>query len=152
MALKAKIVDKKEKDVKDLLVAPRKSQTPTERSKVRVEELAEAIVKTGMRRATALKWAQERFGVSYDTSKAYYAAAMRYLRPDDPEKYREELINKNFAILEEMLETALKRGDLKNANAVIRTLNQMTGISGNKVEIKDESQSGTSKTITISFA
>ena len=119
---------------------------------MRVEELAETIVKTGMRRTTALKWAQERFGVSYDTSKTYYAAAMRYLRPDDPQKYREELIDRNFAILEEMLQTALKRGDLKNANAIINTLNRMVGIGGNKVEIKDESQSGTSKTITISFA
>lgn len=151
MSLKANTT-KKEKEVSEVLLAPRKTQVPTERSKVRVETLAEEIVKTGMRRATALRWAQEEFGVAYETAKQYYAAAMRYLRPDDPQKYREELINRNFAILEEMLESALRRNDLKNANSIIRTLNNMVGIGGNKVEIKDEGPSGTSKTVTISFA
>lgn len=125
---------------------------PTERRKVLIEEFAAEIAKTAMPRRTAMKWAAERYGIAETTASNYYAAAMRYLRPDDPQKYREELIDRNFAILEEMLQTALARNDLKNANAVIRTLNQMTGISGSKVEIHQDKGSGETQTITISFA
>ena len=117
-----------------------------------IEEFAAEIAKTAMPRRTAMKWAAERYGIAEATASGYYAAAMRYLRPEDPQKYREELIDRNFAILEEMLQTALKRGDLKNANAIINTLNRMVGIGGNKVEIKDDGPSGETKTITISFA
>ena len=145
--------EKPENDIQESSIAPRKSKNgATQQTKMKMEEFAAEIAKTAMPRRTAIKWAVERYGVAEATASVYYAAAMRYLRPDDPQKYREELIDRNFAILEEMLQTALKRGDLKNANAIINTLNRMVGISGNKVEIKDESQSGTSKTITISFA
>ena len=51
-----------------------------------------------------------------------------------------------------MLQTALKRGDLKSATQIIRTINQMVGIGGNKVEIKKGEVSGQTETITISFA
>ncbi len=152
MSLKAYKTEKNKNDVQDLAVARRKKDTPTERTKARVEELAAEIAKTAMPRRTAMKWAAERFGVAENTASMYYAAAMRYLRPEDPQKYREELIDRNFAILEEMLQTALKRNDLKNANAIINTINRMVGIGGNKVEIKEEAPSGTSKTVTISFA
>ena len=117
-----------------------------------MEEFAEEIAKTAMPRRTAIKWAAERYGVAESTASSYYAAAMRYLRPSDPEKYREEIIDKNFAILERMLQTALKRGDLKSATQIIRTINQMVGISGNKVEIHQDKGSGETQTITISFA
>lgn len=145
---------KPEKDIDDsvAMYRPSEGKKPTERKKVLIEEFAAEIAKTAMPRRTAMKWAAERYGIAETTASGYYAAAMRYLRPDDPQAYREELIDRNFAILEEMLQTALKRGDLKNANAVIRTLNNMVGIGGNRVEIKEESPSGTSKTVTISFA
>ena len=145
---------KPENDIDDSLVAYRPSEPkkPTERKKVLIEEFASEIAKTAMPRRVAMKWAAERYGIAENTASGYYAAAMRYLRPEDPQKYREELIDRNFAILEEMLQTALKRNDLKNANSIINTLNRMVGIGGNKVEIKDESKSGETKTITISFA
>lgn len=147
-------ISKPENDIDDELVMyhPSESKKPTERKKVLIEEFAAEIARTAMPRRAAMKWAAERYGIAETTASNYYAAAMRYLRPDDPHKYREELIDRNFAILEEMLQTALKRGDLKNANSIINTLNRMTGVSGNKVEIKDENPTGTSKTITISFA
>ena len=151
---KALQIRKPENDIDDSLVAYRPSEPkkPTERKKVLIEEFAAEIAKTAMPRRTAIKWAAERYGIAETTASGYYAAAMRYLRPEDPQKYREELIDRNFAILEEMLETALRKGDLKNANAVIRTLNQMVGIGGKTVEIKDSGPSGETKTITISFA
>ena len=141
-----------ENDVAENSIAVHKSKGVSPRTKVKMEEFAAEIAKTAMPRRAALKWAMERYGVAEATASMYYAAAMRYLRPDDPQKYREELIDRNFAILEEMLQTALKRGDLKNANAIINTLNRMVGIGGNKVEIKDNGPSGETKTITISFA
>lgn len=151
---KALQIKKPENDIEDSLVVyrPSESKKPTERKKVLIEEFAAEIAKTAMPRRTAMKWAAERYGIAEATASGYYAAAMRYLRPEDPQKYREELIDRNFAILEEMLQTALKRGDLKNANAIINTLNRMVGIGGNKVEIKDDGPSGETKTITISFA
>ena len=152
---KALKVQKPENDFDDslLIVHPNsENHKPNERKKVLIEEFAAEIARTAMPRRTAVKWAMERYGIAESTGNNYYAAAIRYLRPDDPQKYREELIDRNFAILEDMLQTALKKGDLKNANAVIRTLNQMVGIGGKTVEIKDSGPSGDTKTITISFA
>lgn len=149
---KALQIKQPKNDVPDESVKLRKENVPSNRTKIIMEEFAEEIAKTAMPRRTAIKWAAERYGVAEATASSYYAAAMRYLRPSDPEKYREEIIDKNFAILEKMLQTALKRGDLKNANAIINTLNRMVGIGGNKVEIKDNGPSGETKTITISFA
>ena len=149
---KALQIKQPKNDVPDEAVKIRKDNTPSNRTKIIMEEFAEEIAKTAMPRRTAIKWAAERYGVAETTASSYYAAAMRYLRPSDPEKYREEIIDKNFAILERMLQTALKRGDLKSATQIIRTINQMIGIGGNKVEIKDNGPSGETKTITISFA
>lgn len=149
---KALQIEKPKNDVPDESVKLRKENVPSNRTKIIMEEFAEEIAKTAMPRRTAIKWAAERYGVAEATASSYYAAAMRYLRPSDPEKYREEIIDKNFAILERMLQTALKRGDLKSATQIIRTMNQMIGIGGNKVEIKKGEVSGQTETITISFA
>ena len=149
---KALQIKQPKNDVPDESVKIRKDNTPSNRTKIIMEEFAEEIAKTAMPRRTAIKWAAERYGVAEATASSYYAAAMRYLRPSDPEKYREEIIDKNFAILERMLQTALKRGDLKSATQIIRTINQMVGIGGNKVEIKKGEVSGQTETITISFA
>lgn len=149
---KALQIKQPKNDVPDESVKLRKENVPSNRTKIIMEEFAEEIAKTAMPRRTAIKWAAERYGVAETTASSYYAAAMRYLRPSDPEKYREEIIDKNFAILERMLQTALKRGDLKSATQIIRTMNQMIGIGGNKVEIKKGEVSGQTETITISFA
>lgn len=149
---KALQIKQPKNDVPDESVKLRKENAPSNRTKIIMEEFAEEIAKTAMPRRTAIKWAAERYGVAEATASSYYAAAMRYLRPSDPEKYREEIIDKNFAILERMLQTALKRGDLKSATQIIRTINQMIGIGGNKVEIKKGEVSGQTETITISFA
>ena len=149
---KALQIKQPKNDVPDEAVKLKKANVPSNRTKIIMEEFAEEIAKTAMPRRTAIKWAAERYGVAEATASSYYAAAMRYLRPSDPEKYREEIIDKNFAILERMLQTALKRGDLKSATQIIRTINQMIGISGNKVEIHQDKGSGETQTITISFA
>lgn len=143
---------KPKNEVEETSIAVHKTGGSSQRSKMKIEEFASEIAKTAMPRRNAIKWAVERYGVAEATASMYYAAAMRYLRPEDPQKYREELIERNFAILEEMLQTALKRNDLKNANAIINTINRMVGIGGNKVVINEEAPSGTSKTVTISFA
>ena len=149
---KALQIKQPKNDVPDEAVKLKKANVPSNRTKIIMEEFAEEIAKTAMPRRTAIKWAAERYGVAEATASSYYAAAMRYLRPSDPEKYREEIIDKNFAILERMLQTALKRGDLKSATQIIRTINQMIGISGNTVEIHQDKGSGETQTITISFA
>lgn len=148
-------IQKPANDVDDSLMAqhPTDLKKPSERSKGRVEEIAAEIAKTAMPRRTAIHWIMDRYQIAETTAINYYTAVMRYLRPSDPQAYREELISRNFATLEEMLQTALKKGDLKNAVAIIRTQNAMCGVGSNKVEIKrDGMESGQTETITISFA
>lgn len=128
---------------------PTEGKNPSDSTKHKVEEIAYEIAKTAMPRRTAVQWIMERYGYTEATARGYYQTAMRYLRPDNPQEYREQLIDRNFATLEEMLHTALERNDLKNANAIIRTMNSMCGVGGKQVEIKRDSDNV--ETITISF-
>ena len=128
---------------------PTEGKNPSDSTKHKVEEIALEIAKTAMPRATAIQWIVDRYGYSEKTARGYYQTAMRYLRPDDPAEYRNQLIDRNFATLEELLYTAVQRNDLKNANAIIRTINSMCGIGGKQVEIKRDVDNV--ETITISF-
>ena len=142
------------KETPTIPLEPRKGDevVQIDKTKAIVEAVAKEISENGLPYRDSLKWIAKNFNMAETTARRYYAAAMKYLRPEDPEKYREGLIDRNFAILESMLQKALKKGDLKNANAIINTLNKMVGIGGNRVEIKDNGPSGETKTITISFA
>ena len=61
------------------------------------------------------------------------------------------LINRNFAVAETILQKALDSNNLKAANEALKILNQMLGVGGKQVEIKDNDSEGQDRTITISF-
>lgn len=120
-------------------------------TEVRIIEVADLIVKKGYGRMDCMKWVQENWGLSEKQSERYYYAALKYLKPKDPDKYREALINRNFTVAETILQKALDSNNLKAANEALKILNQMLGVGGKQVEIKDKDADGSEKKIVISF-
>lgn len=131
-----------------ILPGNKKSTISTE---IRIVEIADLIVKKGYSRIDCMKFAQDEWGLSEKQSERYYYGALNYLKPDEPDKYREALINRNFSILEGILKRALDSNDLKTANDVVKTMNQMLGVGGKQVEIKDKDSQGEDRKIVISF-
>lgn len=120
-------------------------------TEVRIYEIAEGIVNSGWTRQDVLKYITDNWNLSPKQAYKYYYAAMNYMRPDDPAKYREALINRNFDVLETIMKRALDRGDFKEANNAIKTMNQMLGVGGKSVEVKDFNAEGLERKIVISF-
>lgn len=120
-------------------------------TEVRIIEVAELIVKKGYGRMDCMKWVQDNWGLSEKQSERYYYAALKYLKPKDPDKYREALINRNFAVAETILQKALDSNNLKAANDALKILNQMLGVGGKQVEISDKDSAGEERKIVISF-
>lgn len=120
-------------------------------TEVRIIEVADLIVKKGYGRMDCMKWVQENWGLSEKQSERYYYAALKYLKPKDPDKYREALINRNFAVAETILQKALDSNNLKAANEALKILNQMLGVGGKQVEISDKDSAGEDRKIVISF-
>lgn len=120
-------------------------------TEVRIIEVADLIVKKGYGRMDCMKWVQENWDLSEKQSERYYYAALKYLKPKDPDKYREALINRNFAVAETILQKALDSNNLKAANEALKILNQMLGVGGKQVEIADKDSAGEDRKIVISF-
>lgn len=122
------------------------NKTSTLTTQVRVKEIAELIAKKGYSRQACIDYIEEKWGIGRTQSDKYFRAAVEYLIPGDGEEYRKNLISRNFAVLEGMLQAALERNDLQNANQIIKTMNQMMGLGGKKVELETQEQK-----ITVTF-
>lgn len=131
-----------------VLPGNKKSTVSTE---VRIYELSDLIVNSGWTRLDIMNYIQQEWGLSDTQANRYWLAAVNFLRPKDPEKYREALINKNIDLLEMIIRRALEANNLKEANNAIKILNQMLGAGGKQVEIKDSDSGGQDRIITISF-
>ena len=131
-----------------VLPGNKKSTVSTE---VRIYELSDLIVNSGWTRLDIMNYIQQEWGLSDTQANRYWLAAVNFLRPKDPEKYREALINKNIDLLEMIIRRALEANNLKEANNAIKILNQMLGAGGKQVEIKDSDSGGQDRTIVISF-
>lgn len=131
-----------------LLPGTKKSTVGTE---LRLYEIADKIVKNGYGRMGCIDYMVKEWGISEKQAEKYYYGALNYLRPENPEKYREALINRNFTVLENLLQTAIERNDIKTAADVVKILNSMLGVGGKQVEIKDKDGSGGDRKIVISF-
>lgn len=129
-----------------------KADKSTVTTTARVYELAELIVKQGYGRMAIKKYAEENYGIGDTQSERYWVAALKYLMPEDPEKYREALIGRNFNVLEGLLQKALSDSDTKTALEVVKTMNQLLGAGGKAIEIKDKDSGGEERKITISFS
>ena len=117
----------------------------------RIYLIAEKIVKEGCPRLDVINYCKENWGLSKTQAIRYWTSALEFLRPENPEQYRESLINRNFNIAEEILHRALENNNLKEANNALRIINQMLGVGGNKVEVKDKDSGGNDRTFTITF-
>lgn len=113
--------------------------TPSRRGKIyhvselRVLEVAK-MISEGKTRETCLKYVMESQDVKLAQAKQYYDAAIRFLVPDDIDKYKQEVLAKNFKRLETIVERGMKdSADLRLAKEAIAELNRMCGIGGNKV-------------------
>lgn len=120
-------------------------------TEVRIYELAEKIVRSGSTRLDIMNYCKDEWGLSTKQSERYYYSALNFLRPENPEEYREALINKNYNIAEGILNRALSAGNLKEANNALRILNQMLGVGGKQIEIQDKDSNGGDRTFIISF-
>lgn len=117
-------------------------------TQVRLNFLTEGIVKSGWTRYDCVKYAEENWGLANRQAQRYFYSALHNLVPDDPEKYREALIQRNMEVLENMLKSALERNNLKVANDIIKTINSILGVGGKQVEIEDKNSNSV---IKISF-
>lgn len=127
------------------LATAKKSKLSTQ---VRLNFLTDCIIKSGWTRYDCLKYIKDSWGLAERQAQRYYYSALHNLIPDNPEQYREGIINRNINILEEMLRKALDSNNLKVANEVIKTINQMLGVGSKQVEIEDKN---TNNIIKISF-
>lgn len=131
-----------------LLPGAKKATVATE---ARIIEIAEKITKDGYGRQAIMKYIKDEWGLSDSQAERYYYSALKYLVPADAEKYREALINRNFCVMESMLQSALERNDLKTALDIVKVMNNLLGVGGKQVEISDKGKDGEEKKIVISF-
>ena len=125
-------MSKKDQKVPTLLNS-KKSQLATQ---IRVQEIATLVTEKGYGRHAVQKYCVENWGISEKQAEKYYYAAINYLKPDNPEEYREALIARNFGVLETMLQKALDNNDLQTANQVIKTMNTMLNVGDRKVQLE----------------
>lgn len=103
----------------------------------RVRDCARLIAK-GKTRATILEYLQEHYGLARTSCPRYYQLALRYLDPEDCEGARKDIINKNTARLETIIEECMAAGDEKHlrlAKDAIAELNKLAGVGGSGVTI-----------------
>ena len=131
-----------------LLPGNKKASVSTE---LRIYELSDKIVNSAWTRLDILRYVMEEWGLSETQAQRYWIGAVNYLRPKEPEKYREALINRNIDVLETILKKALEANNLKEANNAIKIINSMLGVGGKQVEIKDKDSEGEERRIVISF-
>ncbi len=103
----------------------------------RVRDCARLIAK-GKTRATVLEHLQEQYGLARTSCPRYYRLALEYLNPENCEEARREIINKNTARLETIIEECMDKGDEKHlrlAKDAIAELNKLAGVGGSGVTI-----------------
>lgn len=119
---------------------------------MRIYDVADLIVASGYGRMDVMRYAEQEWGVSPKQAERYYYGGLNYLKPENPDEYRDALINRNLHLVESVFRRALDSGDLKEANNALKIMNSMLGIGGKNVEITDkDAAAGTEKKIIISF-
>lgn len=112
------------------------SKRATLPTQTKVIELAKQIVDKGYGRQAAVTYAMEHFKVGRGQGERYYYAAISYLRPDNPEEYREALIARNFGVLESMLQKSLENNDLATATQIVKVMNTMLNVGDKKIQVE----------------
>lgn len=142
---------KKETVKKTTTPVLRDSQKSTLSTQLKIQDLACVIAEKGYGRIACKKYASEKWGMSEAQAEKYYYGALKYLRPDNPDEYREALISRNFSVLEKLLQDSIDRADTKVALDVVKVMNAMLGVGGKQVEFNEKDKDGGEKKIVISF-
>lgn len=109
------------------------------------------MAEKGYGRLASLRYASEKWGISQVQAEKYYRSALRYLRPENPEEYREALIARNFSVLEKLLQDAIDHNDTPTALNVVKVMNGLLGVGGKQLEVAEKDKDGGEKRIVISF-
>ena len=136
---------------KEIVKLPGTDKPAKPSTAVRIYEVAELIVKKGYTRMDVIDYIKREWGLGKMQAIKYWTAALQFLRPENPEAYREALINRNFNVAEEVLRRALESNNLKAANEAIKILNSMLGVGVKTIGIADKEADGSEKKIIISF-
>lgn len=139
---------KKEKTTTPTL---RDTQKSTLATQLKIQELANVMAEKGYGRLASMKYASERWGMSQSQAEKYYYGALNYLRPDNPDQYREALIARNFSVLEKLLQDAIDHNDTPTALNVVKVMNGLLGVGGKQLEVAEKDKDGGEKRIVISF-
>lgn len=118
---------------------------------MKVQEAAR-MISDGKSRATIIETLQDKYHIGYDQAKHLYGAGIRFLIPEDEDKYRKELIVKNIARLETIIENTMNDRQWKVAREAIDSLNKMIGIGngGFQVAVQNDAENNTQQ-IYIKF-
>ena len=111
---------------------------------MKVQEAAR-MISDGKSRATIIETLQDKYHIGYDQAKHLYGAGIRFLIPEDEDKYRKELIVKNIARLETIIENTMNDRQWKVAREAIDSLNKMIGIGngGFQVAVQNDAENNT---------
>lgn len=101
---------------------------------LKVQEAAK-MISDGKSRATIIELLQNKYGIGYDQAKHLYGAGIRFLIPEDEDNFRKELIVKNIARLETIIENSMDDRQWKIAREAIDSLNKMIGIGNGGFQI-----------------
>ena len=118
---------------------------------MKVQEAAK-MISAGKSRATILETLQEKYHIGYDQANHLYGAGIRFLIPEDEDEFRKELIAKNIARLEKIVEESMDARQWKIAREAIDSLNKMIGIGngGFQVAVNNDKENNTQQ-IYIKF-
>lgn len=116
---------------------PSEEWLPETQTEKRVLDVAQLITK-GWSRSSVQTYIRENFKVGERQARAYFSAAIRFLMPDDMEKYRAELIQQNISRLETIVEETMK-DDSRNYNAAISAIKELNNLINpyrNNIEVQ----------------
>lgn len=120
---------------------------PTAASIHRVLELAKMLAK-GKSRQSIMEYAMTHYDINEAQAKRYYAAAARYLIPEDLDEFKKGLIQANMERLETIIEECMARGQYKVARDAIDSLNKMFGVTGGvQVGIQTDNENNTQQVV-----
>lgn len=117
----------------------------------RLDEGITLVAVSGYTKQDYVKYLMDKYGITVRSANSYYSEVLKALRPENMDEYREDMIHKNFERLEALYKKAVDSNNLKVANEIMRTINAMLGVGGNKVKIGQEQADGTRNVIEITF-
>lgn len=117
----------------------------------RLDEGITLVAVSGYTKQDYVNFLVDKYGLTVRSANSYYSEVLKALRPENMEEWRQDMVHKNYARLEALYKRALEANNLKVANEVMRTMNNILGVGGNKVTIGQEQADGTRNIIQISF-